>query len=125
MKYVVLSSALAAAVLGACASSSDKVAATYVSPIQYSSYSCNQIREESARLSSRAAAAAGVQDEQRKNDAVVTAVGAVVFWPALFFIDGDNQKTAELARLKGEMEAVEQASVQKSCGIQFQRQAAR
>jgi hypothetical protein len=111
--------------LSACASSSDKVAATYVSPIQYTSYSCRQITEESARVSSRAAEAAGVQDQKRKDDAVVTTVGAVVFWPALFFIDGDNQKTAELARLKGEMEALEQASIQKNCGIQFQRQAAR
>jgi hypothetical protein len=125
MKYVILPVALATAFLGACASSSDKVAATYVSPVQYSSYSCNQIREETARLSSRAATAAGVQDQKRKDDQVVTAVGAVVFWPALFFIDGDNAHTAELARLKGEMEAVEQASVQKNCGIQFQRQARR
>ncbi|WP_267427370.1 hypothetical protein [Methylobacterium sp. GC_Met_2] len=123
MKYAILSVALAAVCLSACASSSDKVAATYVSPIQYTSYSCGQIREESARLASRAATAAGVQDQKRKDDQVVTAVGAVVFWPALFFIDGDNAQTAELARLKGEMEAVEQASVQKSCGIQFQRQA--
>ena len=53
----------------------------------------------------------------------MTTVGVVIFWPALFFIDGDNQKTAELARLKGEMEALEQASIQKNCGIQFQRQA--
>ncbi len=34
MKYAILPAALAAALLGACASSSDKVAATYVSPIQ-------------------------------------------------------------------------------------------
>ena len=105
----------------ACASGSDKIAATYVSPIQYASYSCRQIGEESQRLSSRAAQAAGVQDKKRTNDAVVTTVGVIVFWPALFFIDGDNQQTAELARLKGEMEAVEQASIQKNCGIQFRR----
>lgn len=116
---------LAVSGLCACASSSDKVASTYVSPLQYTSYSCPQIREESARVSSRAAEAAGVQDQKRKDDQVVTAVGAVVFWPALFFIDGDNQKTAELARLKGEMEALERASIQKNCGIEFQRQAAR
>ncbi len=76
-------------------------------------------------MASRASVAAGVQDQKRKDDQVVTAVGAVVFWPALFFIDGDNAKTAELARLKGEMEAVEQASIQKNCGIQYQRQSAR
>lgn len=111
--------------LGACASSADKVAAAYVSPIQYSSLSCRQVTEESARVSARASESAGVQDSKRTSDAVATTVGVIVFWPALFFIDGDNQKTAELARLKGEMEALEQVSVQKNCGIQFQRQGGR
>jgi hypothetical protein len=46
--------------------------------------------------------------------------GVIVFWPALFFIGGDKQNAAELARLKGEMDAVEQASIRKKCGIQFQ-----
>jgi hypothetical protein len=48
-------------------------------------------------------------------------VGVVLFWPSLFFIDGDDQKTAELANLRGQMEAIEQASIQKNCGIQFKR----
>ena len=113
---------LAGSGLSACASSADKVAATYVSPIQYASLTCRQIVEESARLSVRASQAAGIQDRQRTDDLVVTAVGVVVFWPALFFLDGDNLHTAELGRLKGEIEALEQASIQKSCGIQFQRQ---
>ncbi|WP_244536983.1 hypothetical protein [Methylobacterium pseudosasicola] len=115
---------LASSGLSACASSSDKVAATYVSPIQYASLSCRQIAEESARVSVRASQAAGIQDKKRTDDQVVTAVGVVVFWPALFFIDGDNMHTAELSRLKGEIEALEQTSVQKNCGIQFQRQPA-
>jgi hypothetical protein len=34
---------------------------------------------------------------------------------------GDNAKTAELARLKGEMQATEAASIQKRCGIAFRR----
>ncbi len=105
----------------ACASSSKDIAATYVSPIQYSSYSCRQIGEEASRLSSRAAVAAGVQDEKRTGDAIATTAAIVVFWPAAFFIGGDNAQTAELARLKGEMEALEQASIQKNCGIQFRR----
>ena len=46
---------------------------------------------------------------------------AFVFWPALFFVKGDDAKTAELARLKGETEAIEQASIRKNCGIQFRQ----
>ena len=43
----------------------------------------------------------------------------------MFIPLGDGQAAAELARLKGQMEALEQASVQKNCGIQFRQQASR
>jgi hypothetical protein len=63
----------------------------------------------------------GSQDAKARNDAVATGVGLVLFWPALFFIKGDSTTAAEVSRLKGEMEAIEQASVRKECGIQFRR----
>jgi len=62
-----------------------------------------------------------VQDEKATKDAVATTVGVIVFWPALFLIGGNDQQTAELARLRGELEAIEQVSVRKRCAIQFQR----
>jgi len=116
--------ALAALLAGGCASSSDKITASYVSPLQYEGYNCRQLAEEAQRVSHRAAAAAGAQDSQATKDAVATTVGVVIFWPALFLIGGDKQNAAELARLKGEMEAIEQISIRKKCGIQFQRQEA-
>jgi hypothetical protein len=70
---------------------------------------------EAQALSSRAAIVAGAQDQKRSNDAV-----AIVFWPAAFLVGGNGQTAAELANLKGEMVAVEQASIQKKCNIQFQ-----
>lgn len=103
-----------------CASRSEDVAAAYVSPMVYSSWSCAQIREEAARISARAAQAAGAQDRQATNDAVATGVAVVLFWPAAFFIRGDNVNSAELARLKGEMEAIQQVSIQKNCGVTFE-----
>lgn len=33
----------------------------------------------------------------------------------------DGQNAAELARLKGQMQAIQQASVQKNCGFTFQQ----
>src|SRR6476646_9219579 len=94
-------------ILGGCASRSENISAAYVSPISYQSWSCTQITEEAARVSSRAAQMAGVQDSKATGDAVATSVGVVLFWPALFFIKGDSTTAAELARLKGEMEAIE------------------
>lgn len=106
-----------------CASKSENITAAYVSPLTYQSYSCPQLREEATRVSARAVQVTGAQDQKATNDAVATGVGIILFWPALLFIKGDAT-AAEVARLKGEMDAIEQASVQKRCGIQFQRQAA-
>ena len=67
--------------------------------------------------------AAGAQDSKATRDAIATTAAIVIFWPAAFFVGGNDQTTAELARLRGEMEAIEQVSIRKRCGIQFQRAA--
>jgi hypothetical protein len=108
------------ACLGGCAKDASEVGATYVSPITYQSYSCDQLGQEAQRVSAAAAQAAGVQDQRATNDKVAMGVGLVVFWPALLFTKGNDENTAELARLKGEMDAIEQASIAKHCGITFQ-----
>jgi hypothetical protein len=110
--------ALAAA---SCAKDANQVGATYVSPVMYETYSCAQLAQEAQRVSARAAQAAGVQDEKSTNDKVAMGVGLIIFWPALLFTKGNDENTAELARLKGQMDAIEQASIQKRCGITFQR----
>ena len=107
--------------VAACASSSAEVKPSYASPLQYQNLSCQQLGAEAERISRRASEAAGVQDTTRTNDAWVTGAAIVLFWPAAFFVKGDGQNAAVLARLKGEFEAIEQASIQKSCGLRFQR----
>lgn len=104
-----------------CASRSEDVAASYVSSATYASYSCRELGAEAQRVSSAAAAASGAQDSQRTKDVVATTAAVVIFWPAAFFVGGNNAQTAELARLKGHMQAIEEASVQKKCGINFRR----
>jgi hypothetical protein len=80
--------------LAGCASKSSEIAPTYVSPIQYQSYTCAQLAEEAQRVSAAAVTATGVQDKQATNDAVATGVGVIIFWPALFFIGGDKVNAA-------------------------------
>lgn len=113
--------ALVAASLVGCATSPDNISAAYVSPIQYQSYSCPQLREEATRVSSRAIQVSGAQSSKATTDAVAMTVGVIVFWPALFLLKGDGTTAAEVSRLKGEIDAIEQASVRKKCGIQFQK----
>lgn len=119
MNKTAISLVCALPLLAACASKSSNIQAAYVSPIQYQNYSCDQLLAEGRRVSSHAARVAGQQDKNRSSDAVMTGVAVVLFWPALFALEGDGQTAAELARLKGEMDAIEQASIQKNCGIQF------
>ena len=121
MKSSISMAVTAAFVATGCASSSDKIAAAYVSPLQYESYSCTQLAEEAQRVSARAATLAGVQDQKSTNDAIATGVAIVLFWPAAFMIGGNDQTTAELGRLKGEFETIEMVSVRKNCAHQFQR----
>ncbi|WP_240602298.1 hypothetical protein [Paracoccus endophyticus] len=105
----------------ACAGKSDQIAASFVSPSLYQGLSCQQLAVEAQSVANRAAAAAVAQDKKASNDAVAVGVGAVLFWPALFFIKGDGAQAAEVARLKGEMQAIEQANMQKNCNIRFAR----
>lgn len=108
--------------LAACASASSDIAPAYVSPVAFSNYTCPQLAQEAQAVSSRAAMLSGQQDQKRTNDAIATTAAVVIFWPAAFLVGGDKQTAAELAQMKGQMIAIEQAANQKRCGIQFQGQ---
>ena len=95
---------------------------TYVSPLQYQSYSCDQLALEMNRVSRKVNELRGDLKEEADNDAAQMAIGLVIFWPALFFLEGgDGADAQEFSRLKGEFEALEQMSIQKQCGIQVQQ----
>ena len=106
-------------ILSGCAEKSENIQAAYVSPLSYQGMSCRQIEAEARRVSSRVAQVSGVQDKNASDDAVATGVALVLFWPAAFFIKGNKQNSAELSRLKGELEAIEKASIARNCGIVF------
>ncbi len=111
-----------AALAASCASKSSEITAAYVSPLGYQPYNCQQLAMEAQAVSAKAAELSGVQDQKRTNDQIATGVAIVVFWPAAFLVGGDGQVAAQLAQLKGQMNAIEQASIQKRCNIQFHRQ---
>ena len=66
----------------------------------------------------------GAQDKTASDDTTAMAVGMILFWPALFFIDSSDQRT-EVARMKGEFDALEQAAIQKNCSVAKEIKAAR
>ncbi len=121
MKREALLGGLATALLAGCAPEASKVQSQYVSPELYANYDCRQIGAEFGRLSRRAEELGAVVDKQASDDAAQTFVGLVIFWPALFFLEGgETQQSMEYGRLKGEMEALEKASIEKGCGADIQ-----
>lgn len=105
--------------LAACATPPKDIAPTYVSTGLYENLNCTQLRAEAEAVSARAAQAYGAQDKARSQDAAMTGVSLILFWPAAFFLKGDGATAAEVARLKGEMQAIEQVNRVKNCGITF------
>mgnify|MGYP006910670466 CR=1 FL=1 len=122
MNKLVVGALSLSVVLAGCAKKADQVTASYVSPVAYSSYSCKQLETESRRIADRTAQLSGVQNKNAEKDAAVTAAAIILFWPAAFFVGGNSENTAELSRLKGELEALEVASNQKNCGLVFRSQ---
>ena len=118
--------AVAAAMsLAGCATAPEKIGATYVSPLQYSNYDCDQVRMEMVRVSQKVHEVAGVQKKEANKDAWATGVGLVVFWPALFFLAGGNDRKEELAGLKGNYDALSEVAIQKKCPVADEIKAAR
>ncbi len=100
-----------------CATSSKDITATYVSPLQYQSYDCQQLQAETQRIQARVVELGGRLDQAASNDKALVGVGMILFWPALFALGGTKQQEAEYGRLRGEYDAVAQTSIQKKCAV--------
>ena len=107
--------------IAGCATQPSDLPTSYVSPNQYQHYSCEQITMEMNRTSRKASELQARLKKDADNDAAQMAVGIIIFWPALFFLEGgDGPEATEYSRLKGEFEALEEASIQKNCGVEVQ-----
>jgi hypothetical protein len=112
---------LAVSFLTACASNPDKMTAVDVSPFQYQNYDCDQIGVESSRIQKKINTLYSQLKKEANADAVQMGVGLVLFWPALFLLEGgDGPEAVEYRQLKGEYEALRKISIQKKCGFEFQ-----
>ena len=102
-----------------CASSPNEMTASYVSPLIYQSYDCQQLVMESDRVSRRVQSMHSKLSEKEGDDSMKMTVGLILFWPALFFLDGDEDGAIEYKRLKGESEAIHQAAIAKKCDLRL------
>lgn len=66
------------------------------------------------RVFSRANPLSGKLDEAASKDKAIASLGVLVFWPALFALGGTKEQEAELAKLKGQSEALQVSMSQKN-----------
>lgn len=106
--------AVAAGIIVICGAAAASAAPqpTYVSPGKYRQYSCDQLLGVARDISGRATALAGRKSggDMASRDPVVTVP------PAL---QDAGPATGELAGLKQELDAVEEAAIQGQCDIEF------
>ena len=105
-----LLSVVAASALSACAKSPESIQPAYVSEVGYHSWSCRQLGAEAGRLRTALATASVQQENARTNDTI----GVILIGVPVSSLSGDNI-APQIARLKGEQEAIRKASITKRC----------
>ncbi len=110
MKKVILAGAIAL-VASACAKRPEAISASYISDVGYQAWRCDQLAGEQGRIEAALATASKQQLQARSNDTV----GVIFLGLPVSSMSGDNV-APEIARLKGEKEAIQRAMVLKSCG---------
>lgn len=116
--YLAVVMCLAILLSTSCASNPKKIGAAYVSPLKYKDYDCDQIALEMDHISRRTTELYHSLKADNTADKWQMGVGLIVFWPALFLLEGgDGPEAAEYAQLKGEYEALRQVAVEKKCQL--------
>ena len=106
-----------AVIVSACASQPEELSAQHISEVRYSEWSCKQLKLESETIDRRISSLHGQLKKKAGDDQAQMAIGLILFWPTLFFLEGgDGPQAAEFSRLKGEREAIDRVSSLKDCG---------
>ena len=106
--------------LVSCATSPTKITASYVSPLLYKDYDDDQIIMEMDHVGRRSLELFNSLKKEANNDTAQMTVGLLLFWPALFFLEGgDGPEATEYARLKGQYEALRTIAVQRKLDLRL------
>lgn len=108
MKQITLA-ALVAFALSACASRPESIAASYVSHEKYAANDCTQLSTYLSDARSQLQKVSAMQDSKANMDA------ATVFFVLVPASKLSGDHAADVARMKGEVEAIETAQVKRGC----------
>lgn len=101
---------IAAIALAGCAKKPADIPASYVSPMKYDTWSCQQLAQESARVDDAYTKAATQQEEARSADTM----GVILLGLPVSSLSGGNV-APQIASLKGEQEVLAKAMIRKNC----------
>lgn len=99
-----------------CAPHSYEIRSADVPLDQYKELSCTEVYAEmNSRLRKLEELGRSI-DETAETDETQTAVGLILVWPALFWLEGsDTPEAQEYAQIRGEMLSLEHAAILKDC----------
>ncbi len=105
-------------ILAACSSApkSNEVGAAYVPTTLYQNMTCEQLITEAESVRRAIPALESTVDKHHSNQKGVEIVTWILFWPAAFALDKGEANSAQLAKAKGEIEAISLAMKSKRCG---------
>jgi hypothetical protein len=111
MRVTIAGAIAMAGIVGACAPTPESIQPAYVSEVPYQSWSCQQLGEEMGRLNNALSTASVQQNTARSNDTV----GVIFLGLPVASMSGQSI-APQIARYKGEQEAVQRAMIKNSCG---------
>jgi hypothetical protein len=111
-KYTLGMGAICIILLQGCATSPENIPPSYISDLSYNNWSCEQIAQEQPRLVAALASSSDAQRRCRSNDIA----GVILLGLPVSSLSGSNM-ASEVARLKGEVQAIQRAAILKNCQI--------
>ena len=112
---IVASALVAIMTLPGCATRPVDITPQYVSAARYDDRTCKQLLREQDEVDSALGITSTKLDSKATQDAVVTGIGAVLFWPVLFALGGNQGMEQQVAQLKGEQIALKKKMRELNC----------
>lgn len=100
------------AIISGCAAKPESISPQYISHMTYKDWTCEQLGQEQNRIVNALSTACEAQYQARSNDIA----GVILIGLPVSSLSGSNQ-AAQISRLKGELQAIQQTGTLKNCGI--------
>lgn len=116
MKLVSLSLIASISVAG-CAQHANKIEPSYVSPNAFAGRSCSQLLTERNEIVRQVNELNAAQNKSATNDAVLTGVALLVFWPAAIALAATKDNATAVSAAKGNYDAITTQMANKGCKL--------